>query len=383
MVSKVGFEVELAPTEFVTALARQTPGTTRRSRSAGRDASTRTATSTSSSTPRARSTTQRLRRTRIVDLTLDNARKAASLKARMTLYAVRMRSCSAQCRSSTSGTQSDRDGGTEQGRRRADLRRRPDPAPTSPATRAKDSEDERRSWAASSSARRGAALIVVVPGERSRLRRASGRCPATRRSRSARRTATRQVARRRSAQKYGLDEPLPVQYVRWRRARAPGRPRHRPAELPVAETIVTRIPITLELAGPGDPDRDRDRDPRRRDRGRAARQGVRLRRRRRSRWSGCRCRILARADDDHRLRRRTSAGCPPAATSRSARTRSGTSQHLLMPAIVLGTGLSAVLMRQMRSSMLDVALRRLRADRAREGAVRVVRSSAGTRCGTA
>ena len=32
-------------------------------------------------------------------------------------------------------------------------------------------------------------------------------------------------------------------------------------------------------------------------------------------------------------------------------------EHLVMPAIVLGTGFAAVLMRQMRSSMLDVARR--------------------------
>ena len=32
---------------------------------------------------------------------------------------------------------------------------------------------------------------------------------------------------------------------------------------------------------------------------------------------------------------------------------SRTCEHMLMPAIVLGTGLSAVIMRQMRSAMLD------------------------------
>ena len=44
-----------------------------------------------------------------------------------------------------------------------------------------------------------------------------------------------------------------------------------------------------------------------------------------------------------------------------------------MPAIVLGTGFAAVLMRQTRSSMLDVARRRLRPDRAREGPERAAR----------
>ena len=36
-----------------------------------------------------------------------------------------------------------------------------------------------------------------------------------------------------------------------------------------------------------------------------------------------------------------------------ARTRSRNLEHMVMPAIVLGTGFAAVVMRQMRSSMLD------------------------------
>ena len=90
--------------------------------------------------------------------------------------------------------------------------------------------------------------------------------------------------------KYGLDEPLPVQYVRWVGLALQGDLGTDQRELPVAETIVTRLPLTLELALPRDPDRDRDRDPGGGDRRRAARQGVRLRGDDRRRWSGSRCR---------------------------------------------------------------------------------------------
>ena len=49
--------------------------------------------------------------------------------------------------------------------------------------------------------------------------------------------------------KYGLDKPLPVQYVHWiGLARAAATSASTSAQLPVAHTIVTRLPITLELA---------------------------------------------------------------------------------------------------------------------------------------
>ena len=63
-------------------------------------------------------------------------------------------------------------------------------------------------------------------------------------------------------------------------------------------------------------------------------------------------------------------------------TRSRTCEHMLMPAIVLGTGLSAVLMRQMRSAMLESLgadyVRTARAKGLSEGPW-----SASTRCATA
>ena len=48
--------------------------------------------------------------------------------------------------------------------------------------------------------------------------------------------------------KYLLDRPLPVQYVHWIWLALHGDLGADQRELPVAHTIVTRIPITLELA---------------------------------------------------------------------------------------------------------------------------------------
>src|SRR4029450_3090301 len=49
--------------------------------------------------------------------------------------------------------------------------------------------------------------------------------------------------------KYGLNDPLPVQYVRWAGLALRGALGPDSRGLPVTETIVTRIPLTLELAG--------------------------------------------------------------------------------------------------------------------------------------
>src|SRR5215203_5217622 len=49
--------------------------------------------------------------------------------------------------------------------------------------------------------------------------------------------------------KYGLDDPLPVQYVRWIALAVQGDLGTDTRGLPVAETIVARLPLTLELAG--------------------------------------------------------------------------------------------------------------------------------------
>src|ERR1044071_6381486 len=47
---------------------------------------------------------------------------------------------------------------------------------------------------------------------------------------------------------YGLDQPLPVQYVKWISKALRGDLGLDSRQLPVGHTIVTRLPITLELA---------------------------------------------------------------------------------------------------------------------------------------
>src|SRR3954470_19541853 len=47
---------------------------------------------------------------------------------------------------------------------------------------------------------------------------------------------------------YGLDKPLPVQYVKWISKALRGNLGVDSRQLPVGHTIVTRLPITLELA---------------------------------------------------------------------------------------------------------------------------------------
>ena len=49
--------------------------------------------------------------------------------------------------------------------------------------------------------------------------------------------------------KYGLDDPLPLQYLNWVGLAVRGDLGTDQRELPVAHTIVERLPITLELAG--------------------------------------------------------------------------------------------------------------------------------------
>src|SRR3954465_8343011 len=49
--------------------------------------------------------------------------------------------------------------------------------------------------------------------------------------------------------KYGLDRPLPVQYVNWASLAVRGDLGSDQRELSVAHTIVQRLPIKLELAG--------------------------------------------------------------------------------------------------------------------------------------
>jgi peptide/nickel transport system permease protein len=150
---------------------------------------------------------------------------------------------------------------------------------------------------------------------------------------------------------YHLDEPLPVQYGRWAWLALQGDLGTDQRELSVAHTIVTRIPITLELtflamligvvigvvAGVLAAVR----------RGKATDYGAtsvalvglsvpHF-------WLGIMMIIVFAVN----LQWLPAGGYVPFREDPVDNIR-----HLLMPAIVLGTGLSAVLMRQMRSSML-------------------------------
>ncbi len=151
---------------------------------------------------------------------------------------------------------------------------------------------------------------------------------------------------------YGLDQPLPLQYVHWLGHLVRGDLGSDQRQLPVAHTIVTRLPITLELAGlaillgsvlgivAGVIAAVR--------RGRAADYaatsvalvGLSVP----HFWLGL-LMIVAFAVKLHWL--------PAGGYVSFAHDPIANLRHMVMPAIVLGTGLSAVVMRQMRSAMLD------------------------------
>jgi peptide/nickel transport system permease protein len=151
--------------------------------------------------------------------------------------------------------------------------------------------------------------------------------------------------------KYHLDEPVPLQYVRWLGLALKGDLGTDQRELSVAHTIVTRIPITLELAGLAILIGTLI--------GIAAGVIAAVRRGKASDYSATTfalvglsvphfwlgiMMIILFAVKWHWL----PAGGYVAFHDDPVQNL----RHLLMPAIVLGTGLSAVLMRQMRSSML-------------------------------
>jgi peptide/nickel transport system permease protein len=151
--------------------------------------------------------------------------------------------------------------------------------------------------------------------------------------------------------KYGLDQPVPVQYLHWVSLAVRGDLGTDQRELSVSRTIVQRLPITLELAGlailigsligivAGVLAAVR--------RGKAtdyaattvALAGLSVP----HFWLGI-LMIIYFAVQLHWL---PAGGYVAFSTSPVQNL-----EHMLMPAIALGTGLSAVLMRQMRSSML-------------------------------
>jgi peptide/nickel transport system permease protein len=151
--------------------------------------------------------------------------------------------------------------------------------------------------------------------------------------------------------KYGLDEPLPVQYLNWVSLAVRGDLGRDQRELSVSETIVQRLPITLELAGLailiGS--------------GIGITAGVfaAVRRGKPSDYAATTTALVGLSIPHFwlgilmiiyfavQLNWLPAGGYVPFSENPIQNL-----EHMIMPAIVLGTGLSAVLMRQMRSSML-------------------------------
>jgi peptide/nickel transport system permease protein len=151
--------------------------------------------------------------------------------------------------------------------------------------------------------------------------------------------------------KYGLDKPLPVQYVNWVGLALRGDLGRDQRELSVSRTIVQRLPITLELAalailigsligiGAGVVAAVRRGKPADYVATTVALVGLSVP----HFWLGI-VMIIYFAVKLHWL--------PAGGYVSFSQSPLQNLEHLLMPAVVLGTGLSAVLMRQMRSSML-------------------------------
>jgi peptide/nickel transport system permease protein len=151
---------------------------------------------------------------------------------------------------------------------------------------------------------------------------------------------------------YGLDRPLPVQYVRWLGHVVRGDFGTDQRKLSVAHTIVTRLPITLELAGLsillGSII------------GILAGVVAAVRRGKASDYAATTVALVGLSVPHFwlgllmivafavKLRWLPAGGYVSFGHDPVENLR-----HMLMPAIVLGTGLSAVVMRQMRSAMLD------------------------------
>jgi peptide/nickel transport system permease protein len=150
---------------------------------------------------------------------------------------------------------------------------------------------------------------------------------------------------------YGLDQPVPVQYAKWLGLALQGDLGRDQRDLSVSETILHRLPITLELAflsimvgiligiPAGIIAAVKQRKPADYVATSAALVGLSIP----HFWLGLMM-ISFFAVQHHWL---PSGFYVPFSEDPIENLR-----HMLMPAIVLGTGLSAVLMRQMRSSML-------------------------------
>ena len=151
--------------------------------------------------------------------------------------------------------------------------------------------------------------------------------------------------------KYGLNDPLPVQYVKWAGLAVQGDLGTDSRGIPVSETIVNKLPMTLELAflalligvligiPAGVIAAVRRGKPSDYAATTAALFGLSVP----HFWLGLLMIIVFAVNLDWL----PAGGYVPFREDPVANL-----QHMLMPAIVLGTGLSAVLMRQMRSAML-------------------------------
>jgi peptide/nickel transport system permease protein len=150
---------------------------------------------------------------------------------------------------------------------------------------------------------------------------------------------------------YGLDQPLPVQYVRWVGRALHGDLGQDQRSLSVAHTIIHKLPVTLELAGlsvlvaillgvpAGVLAAVRRGKPTDYVSTGVALVGLSVP----HFWLGLMM-IIVFAVDLHWL---------PAGDYVSISHPVANLKHMVMPAIVLGTGFSAVLMRQTRSAMLE------------------------------
>jgi len=152
--------------------------------------------------------------------------------------------------------------------------------------------------------------------------------------------------------KYGLDRPLPVQYGRWAWLALQGDLGLDQRRLPVAHTIVTRLPITLELAGLSVLFGSLL--------GVGAGVVAAVRRGKASDYAATSAALVGLSVPHFWLGLlliilfAVKLGWLPSGGYVALRDDPVENlRHMFLPALVLGSGLSAVLMRQMRSAMLD------------------------------
>ena len=228
MEKAVGFDVDLQPTEFVDrAQPRRRRQRSRRSRSAGRDASTRTATSTSFVHYEGHAQRRRLlepaARPDPRQCPQGDDRQGSERRCTPT----RCGSCHRQRPLIYLWHPVQLRRRVEEGRRRADVRRRPDPR----LLRRLRAVGSRGATTMGGFLLRkaGAALDRLSPCQRARLRSASGRCPGDPALALGGEDARSRGPRGDPGQVRARPTACPCSTPKWVWARAAGRPRHRPA----------------------------------------------------------------------------------------------------------------------------------------------------------